>query len=327
MARIPHNLVGIPLLPSAEKAGKVRPFLAIRVLRAMTSAGSSSFPPTAGLAAVVDEHLRWLTRWQRAAFFTAETGLQAAGEVPIPRAFLDWVLAVKRSELTDQPAVDRLVTLHEQVHRLARLILLRSLEGEPPTLAAYDGFIARFDEFMIQLRRFERAFSMAGSGIDLLTGLRNRTGLSEELGREINRFRRTGNPFCIAICDLDRFKSVNDTYGHESGDRVLVAAAGVVDRGIRSFDEAFRLGGEEILILLKDTGVSEGLQVVERLRQDLAETPVQLADGRIIRVTASFGLAESRADLAVDGLMEEADRALYAAKHQGRNRVVLAGMG
>lgn len=291
-----------------------------------TASPQAAVPPAAApkLNAVVDEHLRWLALWHRAAFFAAEAGVKGPDGLPMPTGFLDWVQAVKAGDLTHQPAVDRLVTLHEQMHRMARLVLMRSVEGERPTLAAYEAVIARFDEFMAQLRRFERAFNVAGSGIDPLTGLRNRTGLEEELAREMNRFRRTGRPFCVALCDLDRFKSVNDTYGHEAGDRVLVATAGVINRAIRSFDEAFRMGGEEILILLKDAVLDEVRRVLERLRADIAGNPVQLADGRVIRVTASFGVAEARLDLAPDALLESADQALYAAKRAGRNRVVAA---
>lgn len=273
------------------------------------------------LATVIDEHLRWLTQWHRAAFFGADAGLSGPDAVPMPQAFIHWMRQAKAQALALQPAVERLIVLHEQLHRLARLMLTRIHAGEILSLAGYEAVLDRFDEFIQQCRRFERAFSVAGSGIDPLTGLRNRTGLAEEVSRELARFARTGQPFCVALCDLDRFKSVNDTYGHEAGDRVLVAAAGCLTRGIRAIDEAFRMGGEEILILLKETHLAEALVVLERLRADLAATPVQLADGQVLHVTASFGAVEVVADVGVDTLVDRADQALYAAKHGGRNRV------
>jgi diguanylate cyclase (GGDEF)-like protein len=273
------------------------------------------------LATVIDEHLRWLTQWHRAAFFGAETGMTGPDAVPMPQAFIHWMRQAKAQALTPQPAVERLIALHEQLHRLARLMLTRIHAGEILSLAGYDAVLDRFDEFIQQCRRFERAFSMAGSGIDPLTGLRNRTGMMEELVREASRFHRSGRPFCVALCDLDRFKLVNDTYGHDAGDRVLVAAAASINSGIRDMDEAFRMGGEEILILLKDAGLPEALGVLERLRQDLAALPVHLADGRVLHVTASFGAAESEAGVEPERLIERADQALYTAKHAGRNRV------
>lgn len=273
------------------------------------------------LATVIDEHLRWLTQWHRAAFFGADAGLSGPDAVPMPQAFIHWMRQAKAQALALQPAVERLIVLHEQLHRLARLMLTRIHAGEILSLAGYEAVLDRFDEFIQQCRRFERAFSVAGSGIDPLTGLRNRTGMMEELMREASRFHRSGRPFCVALCDLDRFKLVNDTYGHDAGDRVLVAAAASINSGIRDMDEAFRMGGEEILILLKDAGLPEALGVLERLRQDLAALPVQLADGRVLHVTASFGAAEADMGIEPDRLIERADQALYAAKHGGRNRV------
>lgn len=289
----------------------------------MTQSGGGGMASAtiAGLSGVVDEHLRWLTQWHRAALFVRDSGLSGPDAAPEPPGFAAWVGQVKQGSVAHQPAFDRLVQLHDQLHRMGRLTLMRAAEGDAPDYGTYNAVLEKFDEFIQQCRRIERALSVAGSGIDPLTGLRNRTGLAEEVSRELARFARTGQPFCVALCDLDKFKSVNDTYGHEVGDRVLVAAAGSLTRGIRAIDEAFRMGGEEILILLKETHLTEALVVLDRLRADLAATPVQLADGQVLRVTASFGAAEVTAGLGVDALVDRADQALYAAKHGGRNRV------
>lgn len=282
---------------------------------------SPTSPGNGGLAAVIDEHLRWLALWHRAAFFGRESGLTGPDSVPMPQAFIQWMRQAKAQALTPQPAVERLIGLHEQLHRLARLMLTRTAAGEVLTLAAYEAVTDRFEEFIQHCRRFERAFSMAGSGIDPLTGLRNRTGLMEELARELSRYRRSGRPFCVALCDLDHFKAVNDTFGHDAGDRVLMAASACLNSGIRDMDEAFRMGGEEILVLLKDTALPEALTVLERLRADLASLSVPLADGRVVTVTASFGAAESDVAAEPERLIDRADQALYAAKKAGRNRV------
>jgi diguanylate cyclase len=288
--------------------------------RLMPHAASTTPHVIAGLDAVVDEHLSWFVRWHRALFFPLHAE-QTDPAALVPVAFLAWVREAKQGTLLHQPAVDRLINLHEQLHRQARQLLDAARRGEAPEHGPYLAAIERFEDFLLQCRRFERAVHVAGSGIDPLTGLRNRTGLMDELARETARFHRTGRPFCLAMCDLDRFKAVNDTYGHEAGDRALVATARAVNRGIRMTDEAFRLGGEEILILLKETDAKEALPVVERLRTDLANQPIPLADGKTLRITASFGLAESQFGLDPDALLERADQALYAAKNGGRNQV------
>ncbi len=278
--------------------------------------------PAEGLGHVLDEHLRWIGLWHRAVFYRhGEGGEHAAA----PAAFAAWVAAAREEDLAHQPAVEKLVTLHEQMHRQARLLLLKASAWEPPTEAEYEGVIGRFDEFCAQLRRVERAFGAAASGLDPLSGLRSRRGMNEALAREMNRCRRTGQPFCVALCDLDKFKSVNDTYGHDAGDRVIAAFAAVISRGIRSFDEAFRMGGEEFLVCLKETSMSEGLRVIERLRLDLQDSVVAIPDGRALRVTASFGLAQAAPDLEIEELVKCADLALYEAKNNGRNQVVRYG--
>jgi diguanylate cyclase len=287
------------------------------------SDSTSSLSATELLGVVLDEHLRWIGQWHRAAFFRDGAG----GERPsAPAAFAAWCVAANRDDLVHQPAVLKLATLHEQMHRQAKLALLKASGGDSPSEAEYEAVIGRFEEFVLHLRRMERAFGAAASGLDPLTGLRTRRGMMEALEREHNRFHRTGQPFCLALADIDKFKNINDTYGHDIGDRVLAATAAVISRGVRSFDEAFRMGGEEFLVCLKETEMEEGYAVIDRLRLDLMESPVLLADGREIPVTASFGLVEVDDDSSVDDLLIRADRALYQAKNAGRNRVIRHGV-
>jgi len=284
---------------------------------------TDSLSPAEGLGVVLDEHLRWIGQWHRAAFYRWGRG----GErVSAPASFAAWCKAARRDDLTQQPAVEKLATVHEQMHRQAKLILLKAANGERPSESEYESVIARFEDFVALLRRVERAFGAAASGLDPLTGLRSRRGMDEALEREQNRFRRAGQPFCLALVDIDKFKGINDTYGHDIGDRVLGATAAVISRGIRSFDEAFRMGGEEFLVCLKETILEEGFRVIDRLRQDLERSPVVLPDGRSINVTASFGLVQAAADVGIDELIQRADRALYHAKHTGRNRTVRYGL-
>jgi diguanylate cyclase (GGDEF)-like protein len=277
-----------------------------------------------GLASVVDQHLRWIGQWHRAVLFPREPGVFEA--VPMPDAFPAWARDPARGGLGGQPAVDRLTVLHDQMHRLARLLLMKSAAGEPPTENEYEAVIGRFEKFMSLLRRVERAFGAAASGIDTLTGLRSRSDMLDDLEREMNRLRRAGQPFCLAICDVDKFKSVNDRFGHDIGDRVLAATAACVARGIRSFDDAYRMGGEEFLICLKQSGLNDGFMVIDRLRQDLGATPIPLPDGGTLHVTASFGLVQATPDTEIDALIIQADKALYLAKNAGRNRVVRFGV-
>lgn len=287
------------------------------------SAAPERFSPAEGLGLVLDEHIRWVGAWHRAAFYRYGEAQDCAAA---PAAFAAWVAAARRGDLAHQPAIEKLVLLHEQMHRQSKLVLLKAATGEPPTESEYEAVIGRFEEFCAQLRRVERAFGAAASGLDPLTGLRSRRGMQEALDREMNRFSRAGQPFCIALCDIDKFKSVNDTYGHDVGDKVLAAFAAVISRGIRSFDEAFRMGGEEFLVCLKETRMAEGFRVIERLRVDLMNTAIPIGEGREIRITASFGLIEAEHGASIEDMIVRADQCLYQAKRSGRNRVIRHGI-
>ena len=163
---------------------------------------------------------------------------------------------------------------------------------------------------------------------DPLTGLGNRYGMEEAAAREIARTERYGNPLSVIIVDLDHFKRLNDEFGHHDGDQALKRVSDLLLDNIRDADMVFRLGGEEFLILLPDTGIDEAERVAERIRRNLETQSVTLAGGRERRITASFGVTEYRpGDQTWSGLVREADDAMYAAKRNGRNRVETANRG
>lgn len=152
---------------------------------------------------------------------------------------------------------------------------------------------------------------------DPVTGLANRRAaeaLLERLEREASRY---GQPFSVALVDLDHFKDINDRYGHAAGDRVLVGAAHTLRRETRESDVVARWGGEEFLVVAPATRLSEATRLAERCRTALATTE---AEGR--STTASFGVAELVPGESIDTLVARADARLYAAKRGGRDRVV-----
>lgn len=160
---------------------------------------------------------------------------------------------------------------------------------------------------------------------DALTGLWNRRHFEVELGRWLQQADRYRWPLAIVMADVDHFKRVNDTHGHEAGDLVLQHVAAVLLEGARNVDVVARLGGEEFVLLLPNTPVAGGEEVAERLRKLLESKPAQLKDGTALAVTASFGVAAYPIPVSHrDRLVPAADSALYAAKRDGRNCVRLA---
>jgi diguanylate cyclase (GGDEF)-like protein len=160
-------------------------------------------------------------------------------------------------------------------------------------------------------------------GTDMLTGLYTRRFMEEMGHREITRARRTGAPLTAAFIDADRFKSINDTYGHPAGDAVLRAIGPACKRALRGTDLLGRYGGEELVLLLPNTAIEQAVPVLERMRAEVAAMEVPELKGR--QVTASFGAAELAAcDSTIADLLARADHAVYRAKEAGRNRVELA---
>jgi diguanylate cyclase (GGDEF)-like protein len=279
--------------------------------------------PAALLAQTIDDHIAWMTAWNRIAFFDIETRQAQIAALQAPESFIQWRQEAAKI-LQDQPALDRLGELYDQLHRLAKLALLKNTDGVAIARGDYDSVAAKYQEFVAGLRRVERALAAAASGLDPLTGMRSRSGMQEDLSRELSRFQRTGTPFCLALMDIDHFKKINDTHGHDGGDRVLASVANHLSRGLRPFDDAWRWGGEEFLLCLKEADLNAGLLALDRVRASLEKTPIKLADGQLVFVTASFGLIAAAKNTRIDELLAKADQALYRAKTGGRNRIETA---
>lgn len=157
--------------------------------------------------------------------------------------------------------------------------------------------------------------------IDPMTGLPNRRAFMTQAGEVMAGFLQAGDGFGAVLLDIDNFKMVNDTYGHEAGDRVLEAVAGIALGCVTADDIVGRIGGEEFAILLPGAASARAGMVAEACRAAMSFRPVE-TDGHRIRVTASFGCAVAEpADRQIDDILRRADSALYRAKNQGRNRV------
>ena len=153
---------------------------------------------------------------------------------------------------------------------------------------------------------------------DCLTGIANRRAFEEQVEKEIQGFKRHRRPFCLAIADIDLFKQVNDTYGHDVGDEVIKVFAETLNANKRALDFCARIGGEEFVFTMPDTRLEQSVVVMDRLRKIFSEDCV-LKDGA--RITASVGVTEVVGEDEKESLLKRADNALYEAKENGRNRV------
>jgi two-component system cell cycle response regulator len=159
---------------------------------------------------------------------------------------------------------------------------------------------------------------------DQLTGLHNRRYMERHLSNLISNAGRTGRPLAFLIMDIDYFKSVNDTHGHDIGDEVLREFSARIGANVRGIDLACRYGGEEFVVVMPDTDISFAYMVAERLRRSVEATPFEISrDPKKLNVTISIGIAASEGEKdTAEALLHRADQALYRAKRDGRNRVV-----
>ncbi|KQV85018.1 diguanylate cyclase [Massilia sp. Root351] len=162
---------------------------------------------------------------------------------------------------------------------------------------------------------------------DPLTGIANRRRMTEQISKELDRARRYKHPLALLMVDIDHFKRINDTYGHDVGDQAIVAVAGALSAAMRSIDLVARFGGEEFVLLMPEASLETAGGAAERLRETVAQLRIDLDGGLTVSLTISVGVAASYPQEAPDSpsaLLVRADKALYQAKKEGRDRVVLS---
>jgi diguanylate cyclase (GGDEF)-like protein len=211
--------------------------------------------------------------------------------------------------------------------RVGTVILRTPRDLSAPTRRLVHDSILRAAPVLATLRSL--ALAQARAATDPLTGLGNRRLVEDALGRLAAQSRRTGEPFAVAVVDLDRFKLVNDTHGHAAGDALLVAVGGALDAATREYDVVGRHGGDEFIVLLADLDATEAATVMDRCRAAVAD--IRIGDPPV-GVTASIGVVTSLVGDNTDpaALVRAADDAVYAAKARGGDCVITgvpAGMG
>jgi diguanylate cyclase (GGDEF)-like protein len=223
------------------------------------------------------------------------------------------------SELSTKGSANLEITIGGQIYDVAFSSLDPSAHLSDVVLVFRDVTVRREDER--RLRKMQKELERLAH-TDSLTGLYNRRIFMQRLEEEVERVRRHGKALSVLIFDLDFFKQVNDTYGHDTGDVVLVAVARLATEAKRVSDVAARLGGEEFALLLPETDQQGAVQLAQRLRSAIEKNLYLSTSGTPVRVTASIGVATASAEAdEIEKLLSLADRQLYRAKNNGRNRV------
>jgi diguanylate cyclase (GGDEF)-like protein len=232
-----------------------------------------------------------------------------------------WFAQEPNEFIRGRPEYAEASAYHREVHDLAQALCRAVSEDSSIALADYDSFARAIDRLDDSLEALVKELWDLLRFTDPLTGIATRFAMLPRLKQERDRVARTGQTCSVCMVDLDRFKAVNDAFGHAGGDTVLAAVSEYFVRNLRPYDQVCRYGGEEFVLMLPNTPIKAAVPVVDRLRRGLAEMPIDLGSHGHIRMTASFGIAELCADKPVTDSIGKADLAMYEAKRAGRNQV------
>ena len=292
----------------------------------------SLFPPltTADAEDVVgeperalDAHRRWIKRFQVALVCRSKPSTDdLAADAHLKSEFGRWYRRGAGRYIRRHPGFAAVGEKHRAMHDVARRLAQTVAAGETILTDDYRAFAESVDVFKLSVRALLIEAREFLRYIDPLTGVSNRATLMPRLEQEYQRVKRGGPACCMTMMDLDNFKEVNDTYGHQTGDVALKEVARYLLHNIREYDLVYRYGGEEFVLLLPNTLPEKAKPVLDRLRRGLAKHRIPV-NGKTIAVSASFGVAALSAERSVKATIQCADEALYAAKDAGRNRVFI----
>jgi diguanylate cyclase (GGDEF)-like protein len=236
--------------------------------------------------------------------------------------FGQWYYQYSNPAMRANPIFAAMEFEHKQLHAQAAKLLQISVAEIPVDAIVYDQFANTLERLRLQLFSMKHEIESELYNHDPLTGAYTRYGLLTELREQQEMISRGTTSCAIAMIDLDNFKMVNDQYGHKLGDSMLTNFASTLIKGLRPYDKLYRYGGEEFIIIFPNTTLENALSISERLR-GMIEASALDVDHLHIRITASFGVTMIHPDMSVEISLEEADKAMYAAKKNGRNQVKL----
>jgi len=235
--------------------------------------------------------------------------------------FGQWLYGEGHTPLHDHPAFKVIEKNHRLMHAAAAELLNSIDHNGKAELQSYDRFATAIKALRLEMEGLQQEMQSQLANIDYLTGVSNRTGMLGHLYEQHKELNRGKNTYSIAMMDLDRFKEINDQFGHPLGDEVLKTIAHHIQENIRPGDRLFRYGGEEFLISMPHTSANQATRVMERLRQSIRQIDFSAATQETINISASIGIAEYSEESTPEVIIAQADQALYAAKRGGRDQV------
>lgn len=235
--------------------------------------------------------------------------------------FGQWYYGKAPEKMRNHPGYIALGEEHQRMHHMVRLLLNAADAGNPISTLDFDNFANALERLRLEIFALERELEDSLFNRDSLTGAITRFGILPTLREQQELVKRHAQRCCIAMMDLDNFKTVNDRHGHPAGDSVLAASVQYLIKHLRPYDKVFRYGGEEFLLCMPYTELMPCHDRVKELNEGLVALEIDIGEKEPIHVSASFGLTLLDPDIPVEKSIDRADKALYAAKAAGRNCV------
>ena len=267
-------------------------------------------------------HSKWLIEWNTRVICGIPVEPPYISETSHKDCFFGrWYYGKHPSFMIQKSEFANLDTHHSDVHTCMRAIVNKTNNKTPVSRDEYKQFVdseATFSQSLITLR--DEIYKLLLS-YDHLTGALNRQAFFHILEQEQSRIARFSELGCLVLLDIDKFKNINDNFGHSAGDNVLKTISQFIIENLRPYDSICRYGGEEFLICMPKTTIEQSHVIIDRLREELSHETISISDRKTINVTASFGIAAISDDVELSEAIENADKALYEAKTGGRNMV------
>jgi diguanylate cyclase len=278
------------------------------------------------LDAAVETHMGWTRRVMRCAILRTSPGEDVLNPVAHTLChFGRWFITRQADfENLDVPKTQRVIVVHRSMHDAIRSICTNLLAGRPGISADLDDFEQTQTELIKLLAEFKTQILATAAHQDQLTGLPLRFGIEQEFVKLQKLRDRHKLLLYAAMIDIDHFKKVNDTYGHQVGDAALRHVADTIKRNLRDNDLLFRFGGEEFLLLMLAGTPEESTAASERLINAVRSTPAPIPLRTPLTLTITMGISDAVDNDNLGAVIARADRALYEGKRAGRDRYILA---
>lgn len=255
------------------------------------------------LSTILDEYSGWYGDLLACLFYPTKTSCETLEKIHV--IFDEWLSEIKKADIFEMSTLDNVTTMHEDMKsKSAKLLSYVNSTKNQPSFEEFEKLSNTFEVFVNTMRRLEKDSVLEDSGVDVLTGLRSKTVMHDDLARELERLARRGKPFCLALAKIDNYDDIVNQQSREKAREYTKAVSVLIKKSIRSFDDGYRLGNGEFILSLKQADITGGIAALERLKKMLeSENMSVLISDEIRSLTMSCCIAEPLPEDSVDELV------------------------